>query len=424
MRNILDRIFSRSNNLDYISNNIQKITNSTPVKKIFNAINSYSSKSEVRYVGGCLRKVINQEQVDDIDLATNLEPNKVCEALQQKKIAFFETGIEHGTITAVIDKYKFEITSLREDISTDGRHAQVKFSDDWKEDSLRRDFSINSIYSDCYGNLFDPHNGIEDLKNGDINFIGNVDKRIKEDYLRILRYVRFFLGYSKKPHNSQTVRRLKINIGGVLKISKERLLDELKKITDLEKLEKLNKDKPSFELISLIFPELKNLDVFSKLNSFQKEILKKNDFIFLLSVMIIDDKDNADYFLYKFNLSKKNQKRIKMIDNFYKQKVNSKTFTELNLNKIFYYNNLEAVIDILNFRVIRSKKFDKKILELIKLYQNKSIPFMPIDADLLMTKYKIPQGKMLGDKLKKIEEEWVNNGFEISNTKLETIVKN
>ena len=424
MRNILDRIFSRSNNLDYISNNIQKITNSTPVKKIFNAINSYSSKSEVRYVGGCLRKVINQEQVDDIDLATNLEPNKVCEALQQKKIAFFETGIEHGTITAVIDKYKFEITSLREDISTDGRHAQVKFSDDWKEDSLRRDFSINSIYSDCYGNLFDPHNGIEDLKNGDINFIGNVDKRIKEDYLRILRYVRFFLGYSKKPHNSQILKRLKINIGGVLKISKERLLDELKKITDLEKLEKLNKDKPSFELISLIFPELKNLDVFSKLNSFQKEILKKNDFIFLLSVMIIDDKDNADYFLYKFNLSKKNQKRIKMIDNFYKQKVNSKTFTEHNLNKIFYYNSLEAVIDILNFRVIRSKKFDKKILELIKLYQNKSIPLMPIDADLLMTKYKIPQGKMLGDKLKKIEEQWVNNNFVISSSEIETIVKN
>ena len=424
MRNILDRIFSRSNNLDYISSNIQKITNSTPVKKIFNAINSYSSKSEVRYVGGCLRKVINQEQVDDIDLATNLEPNKVCEALQQKKIAFFETGIEHGTITAVIDKYKFEITSLREDISTDGRHAQVKFSDDWKEDSLRRDFSINSIYSDCYGNLFDPHNGIEDLKNGDINFIGNVDKRIKEDYLRILRYVRFFLGYSKKPHNSQILKRLKINIGGVLKISKERLLDELKKITDLEKLEKLNKDKPSFELISLIFPELKNLDVFSKLNSFQKEILKKNDFIFLLSVMIIDDKDNADYFLYKFNLSKKNQKRIKMIDNFYKQKVNSKTFTEHNLNKIFYYNSLEAVIDILNFRVIRSKKFDKKILELIKLYQNKSIPLMPIDADLLMTKYKIPQGKMLGDKLKKIEEQWVNNNFVISSSEIETIVKN
>ena len=424
MRNILDKIFSRSNNLDYISNNIQKITNNTPVKKIFDAINSYSSKSEIRYVGGCLRKIINQEQVDDIDLATNLEPKKVCDALQQKKINFFETGIDHGTITAIIDKYKFEITSLRQDISTDGRHAKVKFSDDWKEDSLRRDFTINSIYSDCYGNLFDPHNGKEDLKNGNINFIGNADKRIKEDYLRILRYIRFFLEYSKKPHNSEILKRLKINIGGVLRLSKERLLDELKKITELEKLERLNKDKSCFELISLIFPELKNLDVFSKLNSFQKKILEKNDFIFFLSLMIVDDTDNADYFLYKFNLSKKNQKRIKIIDNFYKEKINSKTFTELNLNKIFYYHSLEAVIDILNFRVIRSKKFDKKILELIKLYQNKSIPLMPIDADLLMIKYNIPQGKMLGDKLKKIEEQWVNNNFVISSSEIETIVKN
>ena len=424
MRNILDKIFLRSNNLDYLRINIQKITNNTPVKRIFDAINSFSSKSEVRYVGGCLRKMINGEEVDDIDLATNLEPDKICEALAQKKINYFETGIEHGTITAVIDKYKFEITTLREDISTDGRHAKVKFSEDWKEDSLRRDFTINSIYADCYGNLFDPHDGKKDLENGLINFIGNTDKRIKEDYLRILRYVRFFLGYSKKPHDSETLKRLKINIGGVSKLSKERLLDELKKITKLENLEKLSKDKSSFELISLIFPELKNLNIFVKLDSIKKEILKKNDFIFLLSLMIIDGTDNTDYFLYKFNMSKKNQKRIKIIDNFYKEKINSKTFTESNLNKVFYYNGIEAIIDILNFRVIKSKNFDKKILELIEFYQNKPIPRMPINADLLMTKYKIPQGKMLGDKLKKIEEEWVNNGFDISSVKLETIVKN
>ena len=96
-----------------------------------------------------------------------------------------------------MDNFKFEITSLREDVITDGRHAKVKFSNDWKKDSLRRDFTINSIYADCNGNLFDPHNGKEDLENGIINFIGNTDNRIKEDYLRILRYLRFFLGYSK-----------------------------------------------------------------------------------------------------------------------------------------------------------------------------------------------------------------------------------
>ena len=161
---------------------------------LFNAINSYSTESEIRYVGGCVRKIISKEKVDDIDLATNLEPNQVCEVLRLN-IIDFKTGIEHGTITAVIDNNKFEITTLREDILTDGRHSKIKFSKDWIKDASRRDFTINSIYSDKDGNLFDPYNGKKDLEKGLINFIGETDKRVKEDYLRILRYIRFFLNY-------------------------------------------------------------------------------------------------------------------------------------------------------------------------------------------------------------------------------------
>ena len=146
MKNILDKIFLRSNNLDYISQNIKNLTTKTPSSKIFEAINNYSVDSEIRYVGGCIRKIINKEKVDDIDLATNLNPHQVCEALKKKEINYYETGIEHGTITAIIDNYKFEITSLREDLLTDGRHAEVKFSKDWKQDASRRDFTINAIY--------------------------------------------------------------------------------------------------------------------------------------------------------------------------------------------------------------------------------------------------------------------------------------
>ena len=127
-----------------------------------------------------LEKLINKEKVDDIDLATNLEPNKFVKLLKKNNINYYETGIEHGTITAIIDDYKFEITSLREDILTDGRHAKVKFSKDWKEDASRRDFTINSIYSDKDGNLFDPFNGKKDLENGEINFIGDQIKELKK----------------------------------------------------------------------------------------------------------------------------------------------------------------------------------------------------------------------------------------------------
>ncbi len=222
---------------------------------------------------------INNEKVDDIDLATNLQPKEVCEALKKNDIKYFESGIEHGTITAIEDNYKFEITTLRKDVATDGRHSKIEFSKDWKQDALRRDFTINSIYSDKDGNLFDPFNGKKDLENGIVNFIGDTDKRIKEDYLRILRYLRFFLNYSKQPHNLEIVKSLKINIQGISKLSKERLLDELKKMIKIENLEKLSKDKKSLELIQIIFPELKNINTFSKLTSSKKEKFKDNDFI-------------------------------------------------------------------------------------------------------------------------------------------------
>ena len=423
MKTLLNKIFFRSNNLDNVSERLKDLSKKKSVSKIFDIINSYSTSSEIRYVGGCVRKAINREKIDDIDLATNLEPNEVCKALKKNKINYYETGIDHGTITALIDDYKFEITSLREDISTDGRHAKVKFSKDWKKDASRRDFTINSIYSDKEGNLFDPYNGKNDLKIGQINFIGDPDKRINEDYLRVLRYIRFFLNYSKKKHNPKIIKLLRMNLDGIFKLSKERLLDELKKILNINNLTNLLKDKISLELIKIIFPELKYFNFFSKLNYEAKNILDDTDFIFLICLLIIDDKDNADYFLYKFNISKKNQNRIKNIDNFYKDKITSKTFTENNMNKVFYYKGKEAVIDILNYRILKTKKTDKYLIELINKYKDKSMPIMPIKANVLMTKFKILEGKALGDKLKIIEGEWVKNNFQISDQQVENIIK-
>ena len=423
MDKFLDKIFFRSRNLDYISQNLKDITNQTPANKIFEAINNYSESSEVRYVGGCIRKVINKEVVDDIDLATNLKPNEICEALKNKDINFYETGIEHGTVTAVIDEYKYEITSLRKDVKTDGRHAKVEFSLDWKEDAARRDFSINSIYSDARGNLFDPNNGKKDLEEGLIHFIGDAEIRIKEDYLRILRYVRFFLNYSNHKHKPEIIKIIKRNIGGISKLSSERLIDEFKKLTKSHGFVKLFQDNDSLEIIEIIFPQLKNLAKFKKLNTHARDNLFKIDFIFLLSLMIGDGTDNTDYFLYKFNISKKDQKRLKLIDFFYKEKTNLKNFTEKNFNKIFYFNGKQAVIDIINFKLFTSNKVEKKLIKLIEVYKDKVIPTMPIGANTLMAKYNIPEGKILGNKLKMIEEAWVENGFTISEKNIQKIAK-
>ena len=144
MKNILTKIFSSKNDLSSKEVSFLEIAKTTKVSDIFKVISNYNDLSEIRYVGGCVRKILNNEKFDDIDLATNLKPDEVKECLKNNNIDFFETGIDHGTITARIDKKNFEITSLRKDVSTDGRRAVVEFTNEWTEDALRRDFTINS----------------------------------------------------------------------------------------------------------------------------------------------------------------------------------------------------------------------------------------------------------------------------------------
>tara|TARA_A100000164_G_C21579739_1_gene617932 strand:- start:27 stop:452 length:426 start_codon:yes stop_codon:yes gene_type:complete len=141
-------------------------------------------------------------------------------------------------------------------------------------------------------------------------------------------------------------------------------------------------------------------------------------------LIIVDETDNTDYFLYKFNISKKDQKRIRIIDNFYKEKINSKTFTANNLNKVFYYNGKEAILDILNHRIFKSKKVDNSLKELVEYYENSKVLVLPVSADLLMKKYEIPEGRQLGEKLKRIEEEWIKNNFKITDEQVNNIVNN
>ena len=424
MITILNKLCSRSKNFSSLHSKFRKIKEKTEIEKVFKAVEQFSDTSEIRYVGGCIRKIINNELVEDIDLAVNLSPSEVSKVLKKNNIKSYETGIEHGTITALINQNKFEITSLRKDIATDGRHAKVEFLNDWQEDASRRDFSINSIYADIDGNLFDPFNGKKDLENGEIKFIGNVEKRIKEDYLRILRYIRFFLNYSKKKHNAKVTIIIKKNLEGFSKISPERLLDEFKKLVRSKGFLKLTKDKFCFEIINLIFPQFKNLSIFRNLNSFAKDNIENVDFIFLLSLMIIDGSDNVDYFIYKFNISKKDQKRLLLLNNFFSNKINNKFFSKNNLQKILYFNEKQSLLDLINFQIFKSKKVDTKLSGMIEFFKDKEPPLLPVRATTLMNKYNIPEGKKLGIMIKKIEKKWLDNNFQISENEIQKLIKN
>ena len=399
------------------------LKNNKGVNKIFGAINNYNETSEIRYVGGCVRKILNDEKTDDIDLATNLTPDQVKQCLDKNQIKFFETGIEHGTITAVIDDQNFEITTLRKDVKTDGRHAVVEYTTNWKEDSLRRDFSINSIYSDLDGNLYDPNSGHKDLNVGIIKFIGDPETRIKEDYLRIIRYLRFYTEYSKIDHEINIIKIIKKNIEGLGKISKERQFNELKKILKLDNFLKLFKNKTSCELFSLIFPQLKNFKKLSKLSKPQEKILKNKSLNFVISFLVIDETDNSDYFVYKYNLPNELKDKINFLKNNLLNKDSTKIFNKKDLQKIFYYEGKSSTIDLIDFNLLYSKQ-SKKLLELKTYFEKLDKPEFPIKAQLLINDYGLKEGRELGQKLKNLEMKWIENNFNLSKKDMEKVLSN
>ncbi len=199
----------------------------------------------MRFVGGAIRNSLLKLKVEDVDVATKLTPQKVTELLEKSNIRAIPTGIKHGTVTALIDGKNFEITTLRSDISCDGRHAKVSWSSDWQEDARRRDFTMNALYLSAGGELFDYFCGTEDIEKGIVRFIGNPKERIAEDYLRILRFFRFFAYYGKGTINEEGLAACTSLAEGINNLSGERLQQEMLKILESvkakETLEIMNK---------------------------------------------------------------------------------------------------------------------------------------------------------------------------------------
>ena len=161
--------------------------------------------NEARFVGGCVRDMLMNRAVGDIDIATNAAPERVIELLTKAGLKAVPTGIAHGTITAVSGGKPFEVTTLRRDVETFGRHARVAFTDDWAEDAARRDFTINALSLTVDGRLFDPFGGLTDIKTGRVRFVGEARARIEEDVLRLLRYFRFFAHFDRPPPDTDAL---------------------------------------------------------------------------------------------------------------------------------------------------------------------------------------------------------------------------
>ncbi len=416
---MLDKSF---NFIKKIKRNFFPFYKNNKLRFVFNKLQEGFPKETItaRFVGGCVRKHLSNDEIDDIDIATILSSDEIKEKFKNTNFKIIDTGIKHGTITLVSEKLKLELTTLRKDLETDGRHAQVEYIDNWQLDSERRDFTINAIYLDINGNIFDPQNGKNDLENKIVKFIGDPQKRIEEDYLRIIRFIRFKIMYNLKVE-ATTIKAIKLNLNGIKKISKERILVELYKILDLKNFMNLNESIDLKEIFTLIFPEFRNLIRLERL-------IKICDYSqvstnLLLATLLIDEEDSHEYFSHKYNISNNIKDNLNSLARNLKKIKEDKDFFNKDLEKNIYLNdkNYLITLNILNFTTnprIKFKDFSDTLDKILKSKTRK----LDIDGKYLIENG-MQQGTLMGKALKEIEEEWMKNNFQITKERVKEIIR-
>jgi poly(A) polymerase len=341
---------------------------------------------ETRFVGGCVRDALLKRDLGDIDLASTALPDQVIRILSDNHINVIPTGIDHGTVTAVINKIHFEITTLRKDIATDGRHATVEFSDDWELDARRRDFTINALSVDRHGQLFDYCNGQKDLETKTLRFIGDAEARIQEDYLRILRFFRFasVLDWPiQEDENLQNCIALAFNLSS---LSRERVQSEVYKLLlgrGVKRIvEVLNTHKILFRHFAI---ERFNTVVDLEIQHHEEDPLRR-----LIALIGWDDVSNLEKFIVLTRQNRKRLEQLKILQN-----------SNESLDAALYYYGVETVKD---FYYLCDYTIDY-----IQI-QNWEKPVFPLKADIVIQALQL-EGPALGDALKRAERHWVAQQF-------------
>ena len=364
-----------------------------------------------RFVGGCVRNALLNRPIDDIDIATTLTPDQVTEALQEAGIKAVPTGVEHGTITAVADGHAFEITTLRRDVSTDGRRAVVAFSQDWTEDAQRRDFTLNAVYSDRHGTLYDPTGrGIEDGKAGRIVFVGDAMTRIREDYLRILRFFRFQAWYGKGEADEKAL--------GACKALKESLSGRPAERTakELTKLLAAQEPRPALALMAqtgvlgAILPCATDLTAFNQLVEIETDQLFENDPTLRLATLIPEDQVGAAQVAERLRLS--NEVRDRLVSAMGKTPRITSWMSPRETRRGVYAIGLRAFNDRVKLAWAKSGRTSAshQWRGLLALAESWSPPPFPLTGEDVIQSG-VPRGPMVGQVLREVEDWWVDHDF-------------
>ncbi len=385
-------------------------------------------EGNARLVGGCVRDTLSKRTIKDIDVATPKLPENVIKLLNAKGIRTVPTGIKHGTVTAVSEKNTIEITTLRKDIECDGRHAEVEFTDDWEQDAARRDFTINAMSMDLEGGVFDYFSGADDLRRGIIRFVGDPDKRVQEDYLRILRYFRFEALYGTHAIDKASLDACVKYQHNIDTLSGERIGAEMIKL--------LSADDPYFVLIKMrdtgvlkhVIPgvsdeidllPLKHLIIIEKEEGF---IVPDKDVAIRLALMIEGGIKQAESLCERWRSSNLFKKMlIELVDPLIdipasmNEKEQKRLMVQIGRGSFIRQLIYSWARDEDNHSAIRFKK-------MLAFCNTWKVPEFPLRGkDLLDIGFR--ENEQLGIVLKKAHEVWQESDYKLTRAKLLTMVK-
>ncbi len=355
--------------------------------EVISLLNSVENH-ESRFVGGCVRNALLGLSVADIDIATTLFPEQVISLCDSHDIKVIPTGIDHGTVTLIYSGTSYEVTTLREDISTDGRRADVLFTNKWEKDAARRDFTMNALYLSKDGELFDFFEGQKDLKDHHVRFIGDAHTRIQEDYLRIFRFFRFSSYYGGGCFNDIGLKSCAQNIEGICKLSKERIRDEFFKILVSPYVLSAVEYMLSSGVLSKILPCI-NIDLFRSYCQCEERIGGEKNALFRLFVLsaFSDVRDLVSF----FRLSNKQKKQLDLWSS-------CKSDDEKTLFEKLYFYGAETLYPL----CVLDKDFEQ--LSFLREWKK---PLYPVSAQDLKLQG-VQEGKLMGELLRRGEVFWVS----------------
>lgn len=369
--------------------------------KLMRVLGGYEEKPEALFVGGCVRNSLLEKPVSDIDIATIHHPLQVIEKLKAAGVRYAPTGLEHGTVTAIVDDGVFEITTLRKDIDTDGRHAVIAFTSEWTVDAERRDFTINTLLATPGGAVFDPTGqGLADLDARRVVFVGEPAARIAEDFLRIFRFFRFHAQYGEGAPDAAALKACGELAHNIPSLSKERITQEFLKIMGVPD--------PSATL---------QLMVKSGVTPCLEKTFKENVLRSLCELQVRHDAKDVMARLLAIGDMKPNYFEDGLIlSNAQKKHLESlalglallKRPTKKKLRELIYRIGNQMALQTYLLKLVQ--KNDLPNLELLDVARYWQAPEFPIKAAQLM-EAGVPQGPMLGKRLKELEDKWIAKDF-------------